>query len=82
MSTGIDTTSTTTDPSKDTIVMEVTMTTESGVVVPMKVTIEYPRDYGMFAIHLMKNIPEYSNDIVRQLIDKNDASVLAAMMES
>ena len=77
MSTG--TNSSATAPSKDTIVMEATTTTESGVVVPMKVTIEYPKDYGMFAIDLLTSIPEYSNDIVRQLIDKNDASVLAGI---
>ena len=76
------TNSSATAPSKDTIVMEATMTTESGVVVPINVTIEYPTDYGMFAIHLMKRIPEYSDGIVQKLIDKNDASVLAAVMES
>ena len=73
------TNSSATEPSKDTIVMEAAMTTESGVVVPMKVIIEYPKDYGMFAIDLLASIPEYSNDIVRQLIDKNDASVLAGI---
>lgn len=81
MSNGSDTTSHPTDPSKDTIVMEATMTTESGVVVPMKVTIEYPKDYGMFAVHLLASLPGYSDNVLHQLINKNDASVLAAVIK-
>jgi hypothetical protein len=65
----------------DDISVAIKVTTPKGVTVPVKVTIQYPEGYGLWAVQALARIPEHANDLYHGLATRGDASVMNALLE-
>ncbi|WP_413456049.1 hypothetical protein ACLQ8T_06105 [Glutamicibacter sp. FR1] len=64
----------------DTLEFEMTATANSGIQVPMSITIEYPKDHGFYAVKALELLPAQVNQFYQQMIDRSDMSTLHALM--
>jgi hypothetical protein len=57
------------------------VTTPDGVLVPVKITVTYPADHGVWAVMALRESGTDKNTdaIYRGLIDKGDLSILKAL---
>jgi hypothetical protein len=65
----------------DDIAVAIKVTTPKGVTVPIKVTIQYPEGYGLWAVQALAKLPEHANDLYHGLATRGDASVMNALLE-
>jgi hypothetical protein len=63
------------------ISVAIKVTTPKEVVIPVKVTIQYPEGYGLWAVQALARIPEHANDLYHGLAMRGDASVMNALLE-
>jgi hypothetical protein len=59
-----------------TLNLEASVTTGSGLSVDINVLISYPEGYGLYVNRLIEGFPGFSNDVIAELFDKDDASVV------
>lgn len=68
-------------PEKETIEVEMKLTTSEGVIVPISVVVEYPRNYGFYAVKGVEGLAE-QGQLYSQMINRNDLSTLRVMAEA
>jgi hypothetical protein len=60
--------------------LDIKVTTPEQVILPVKVKVEYPEGYGLWAVQALARIPEYTNDLYYGLAQRQDASVMGALL--
>lgn len=66
-------------PPEDALNFSVEAEQHNGVRIPMRVILHYPENHGIYAIEVLKALPQYSRDVLKDMIAKNDMSVLTAL---
>ncbi|WP_334121885.1 hypothetical protein [Glutamicibacter sp.] len=60
-----------------------TATTNDGVEIPIKITVEYPDNQGLIAWNILQHTAETGfEQVIQDLIAKGDLSLLAKMQEN
>lgn len=75
MSTPID------SPETDTLEFEVSATATTGIVVPVKIAVEFPKDYGLYAVKVLEQLGDDTAMFYQQLVHQQDLSVMRALAE-
>lgn len=68
-------------PETDTIEFDVDATTTDGIVVPISIVVEFPKNYGLYAVKVLEKIHEDTAMFYRQLVHQQDMSVMTALAE-
>ena len=66
-------------PTGDALNFSVDATAQNGIVVPMRVIVHYPENHGLYAAEVLGALPQYRNEVLRDLVNRNDMSVLTAL---
>jgi hypothetical protein len=66
----------------DSLDMDITATATSGVQIPMKIVVTFPKGYGLYAAKSIEALPANMDAIYNELIQKQDASVIAVLLEN
>lgn len=59
--------------------LDLTLTTEDGVKVPVEVHVEYPSGMGLYAVQAISNISEQSDQLYQRMVSIGDESTLMAL---
>ncbi|MFJ4286623.1 hypothetical protein ACIPY0_13375 [Paenarthrobacter nicotinovorans] len=61
---------------------DVDVTATSGVKIPLNIKVTYPEGYGFYAAKALEAMPNNMDGVYSELINRNDASVLAVMLDA
>lgn len=61
---------------------DIDVTATNGVKVPLSIKVTYPDGYGFYAAKALEAMPDNMDGVYNELIHRNDASVLAVMLDA
>lgn len=59
--------------------MDLTVTANDGVSVAVKITMEYPKDYGLYAVKALEQLANQTGALYQEMVTRNDLSVMLAL---
>ena len=59
--------------------MDLTVTADDGVTVPVQIVMTYPAGYGLYAVKAVEKLAEQTGVLYQEMVTRNDLSTMMAL---